>query len=417
MIVYCITGLIEIVLFAGFWVYYGTDPLYGCPCKRYEQGFPIAKSSALLINVNLCVLLLSSNKIWKRWFYYSGKTWKGLHIYIFSWMFVFSTIHTISHIFNFTKTSTDLLKYPVNITGLLLSLIFIVLSIIGIFNISNRIHHILVTLLLVVLSIHGTFCTIKYNFNQCPKATSWLWILPGIVLYVFEYVLKYTKRVCITDTQLITDNILSVELDISDNYLGKIVWINIPNVSLFEWHPFTVCKGSCERPVLFIKKRGDWTTNFIESIESKRQKYILVDGPYKGLPDKFYIDTAVESPCIIICSGIGVTTFLHKLHCQNVYFIIIVKTINETEWIMSLLQNKMCNIIVYVTGLSKTILKDNIQYVKGRPNFENVFDNYLIQNVLSEHKRIDVYFSGSEDVYNKIQQIVKHYDVYNLHYI
>lgn len=46
-VVYLISSL-QIAIFIGLWIYYSTNSLYKCPCKRYNQSFPIAKSSGTL---------------------------------------------------------------------------------------------------------------------------------------------------------------------------------------------------------------------------------------------------------------------------------------------------------------------------------------------------------------------------------
>jgi hypothetical protein len=421
MIVY-IASFVEIAIFIGFWIYYIKDPLYDCPCRRYQQSFPIAKSSALLININICVLLLMSNRIWKRWLYYNSK---NIHLFLFVWICLFAGIHTTAHIVNFIKLSSiyTFFNYPVGITGFLLVLTLIVFPFVNRVSYSKRLfnilHGMLLIIFLVTVCIHGTYCTIKYTQRICPKATSWIWILPGVCLYLIQYIIKYTKIQKVNSFEFFTDNIISIDLGLAKNYIGKTIWINIPSISIVQWHPFTVCKTKSSG--LLIKRRGDWTNRLFEYFKSENQnKYVLLDGPYKNLPDNFYLKAGSE-PCIFICSGIGITTFLHDINSVDVYLIAIVKTIDEIVWIIPYIGKTSCKIIVYLTKNSEHQFDlestNNIVYINGRPDFENIFDNLLIKNTFIEQKRVNVYVSGNGQIYRKIKDVSKNYDVYNVLYV
>ena len=54
---------------------------------------------------------------------------------------------------------------------------------------------------------------------------------------------------------------------------GQFIYINIPEINLFQWHPFTVA-SSPDSPylILMIKRGGDWTTKLaLKMYEHKKE--------------------------------------------------------------------------------------------------------------------------------------------------
>lgn len=103
---------------------------------------------------------------------------------------------------------------------------------------------------------------------------------------------------------------------------GMYVMLNIPKLSAFEWHPFTLTSAPDDRLLsLHIRSRGDWTTALIELIRLAKAEeefpsiVARVDGPI-GAPTMGYLRYRVV---LMIGSGIGVTPFasiLRDLACR-----------------------------------------------------------------------------------------------------
>jgi len=51
---------------------------------------------------------------------------------------------------------------------------------------------------------------------------------------------------------------------------GQYIYINIPEVNTFQWHPFTVA-SSPDNPylILMMKKAGDWTSKLANLMYEK----------------------------------------------------------------------------------------------------------------------------------------------------
>ncbi|GAB7365695.1 hypothetical protein MBLNU230_g7034t1 [Neophaeotheca triangularis] len=90
---------------------------------------------------------------------------------------------------------------------------------------------------------------------------------------------------------------------------GQYVLLQVPALSFFQWHPFTI--SSCRGPILqlHIKFDGDWTRKLrdLGQDSDKRQVPIKVgiDGPF-GAPAQRFYDYDYS---IIVGGGIGITPF------------------------------------------------------------------------------------------------------------
>ena len=83
---------------------------------------------------------------------------------------------------------------------------------------------------------------------------------------------------------------------------GQYIFLQVPQLSRWQWHPFTVSECIDKSFKLHIKTDGDWTSKLRDLTDLK---YIGVDGPYGAPAQRFYdFDQA-----IIVGSGIGVTPF------------------------------------------------------------------------------------------------------------
>ena len=83
---------------------------------------------------------------------------------------------------------------------------------------------------------------------------------------------------------------------------GQYIFLQVPQISLWQWHPFTVSECHDKVFKLHVKTDGDWTSKLRDLTDLK---YIGVDGPYGAPAQRFYD----FDQTIIVGSGIGVTPF------------------------------------------------------------------------------------------------------------
>lgn len=87
---------------------------------------------------------------------------------------------------------------------------------------------------------------------------------------------------------------------------GQYILLQVPSVSLFQWHPFTI--SACRDDVLqvHIKSQGEasWTGK-LRTLATTETIHVGIDGPFGAPAQRFYeYDRA-----LIIGSGVGVTPF------------------------------------------------------------------------------------------------------------
>jgi hypothetical protein len=88
---------------------------------------------------------------------------------------------------------------------------------------------------------------------------------------------------------------------------GQYIFLQVPSISFFQWHPFTVsfCRG--KEIMVHIKTDGDWTGRLRELGGSSGESNIEVgiNGPFGAPAQRFYD----FNHSVIIGAGIGVTPF------------------------------------------------------------------------------------------------------------
>lgn len=169
--------------------------------------------------------------------------------------------------------------------------------------------HILLFPFLFLLIFHGVSA-----WTDSPEAC--FWILPPCLLYFMERRHRFGKR---GRTELVK---VELEKDMVALYMrkplhfdqfqpGMYLFLNVPMLSKFEWHPFTISSAPEDELLsVHIQCNGDWT-NALHAIISAFEKRksneleILIDGPI-GAPSQDYTNHSVV---MLIGAGIGITPF------------------------------------------------------------------------------------------------------------
>lgn len=143
-------------------------------------------------------------------------------------------------------------------------------------------------------------------------AAGWEYMLPGLTVWFVDRMIRMSRSAStvhlvgatvhghgVTELRFLQASMTAAP--------GQYVFINIPELSLFQWHPFTLSTGShSDEFSLHIKAMGEgtWTQQLSRRIAAtgKEGVTLLVDGPY-GVPLQPYDYKKV----ILIAGGIGIT--------------------------------------------------------------------------------------------------------------
>lgn len=152
-------------------------------------------------------------------------------------------------------------------------------------------------------------------------AASWEYLMPGLTVWFIDRMIRLNRSadlVQIISVKVYEDvteiKFLKPNMSVTP---GQYVFVNIPQVSVLQWHPFTISSGAPSPFLsLHIKSMGPQTwTDDLNKLATRMSGQsqvdwlsLSVDGPY-GTP----LDYADFSRVVLIGGGIGVTP------CASIY--------------------------------------------------------------------------------------------------
>ncbi|GAW06322.1 NADPH oxidase [Lentinula edodes] len=321
-------------------------------------------------------------------------------------------------------------------------------------------HHLFIVFF-INWQLHGMFCMIKPDRPPyCSYNTIgvfWRYWIVGGVIWVTERILREVRsrhRTYISKVIQHPSNVMELQIkkEKTTTRAGQYIFINCPEISYFQWHPFTLTSAPEEDYIsVHIRVVGDFTTALSKAVgcdfKSKEKTEaggkvigtdtnpplnvtlprVMVDGPFGSASEDFLNYEVI----LLVGAGIGVTPFASILksiwyrmnnfnhgkptRLSKVYFTWVIRDFGSAEWFHSLLhaieeqdvQNRieiniyltakikdddMNNIIVQDVGAEKdaiTSLRAPTHF--GRPNWDKVFPS-----IASKHPDTDVgvFFCG-----------------------
>lgn len=440
--------LFQIGMFVCHFMYYTYYHTFSCINNLMFPLFPIAKSSACLLSLNLGVLILSCVSFYKRYIYIPF-SFHSIHYISAFYIFVWSLLHTIAHYINliFSVRRQDLLlSWGVGFTGHFLLFILLVTTSFALPIVRQKIFHkffyIHVSCFVLFVSfilIHQSFCFVKPNGNSCPFLWSWLYYIIPFVIYTFEYIYRYCAHSCtsynvrIHNQNSTTPNYIQLLLPLPKYWAGKRVWICCPNVSYFEWHPFALSlfDDSIVCTSLFFKNRGNWTNKFINALGASSDSVpfpvplpkLLIHGPFLYCP-KSFLNNLCNKPSIIFSFGIGITSFsfyLQQIVQQNIsvtstlHVVLTVKHHSELFWLMNILKtlhsNPKCFVHLFLTQpVKRELYLLDIPFYTEHPNIYNILKQSFLLNNFYSDKTVDIYHSGPPSTFHSIKSCVSQFN-------
>ena len=320
----------------------------------------IAKSCAVLFLLNSFFILLQysdiSNFLPNDILFYLPYSKKLFFHFMFGYKaLAYALIHTIAHIGNIIyvlkkcnpectykdvpliKNHTKTIRISWNyfntkisfITGyILVGLMILLLAMALKFHYKGRLttmlisHRTIVSVIFILIIIHGYEQLLGFNF-------SYIFIAPLLIIYwlfrIPEY--GYYNKLTISNWDISKDNLITLwlsktigytDMESTRNYVERdslkassALYLNNPNISKFEWHPFTVSTGyTINDKVLYINIVGKWTQDlkkFLsdESVISENMYFYY--GRYKLSAFRFH---TYYNTKIFICSNLGITAYI-----------------------------------------------------------------------------------------------------------
>ncbi|KAG0239096.1 hypothetical protein BGW41_007939 [Actinomortierella wolfii] len=277
-------------------------------------------------------------------------------------------------------------------------------------------HH-LAFVFFIALLLHGLGCIVQDQHGRCRGYNSWQVFTFFLALYVIERGIRFVRAR--KETRLIKviqhpANVIELRIQKPGfTYKpGQYMFINIPELSEYQWHPFTITSSPFEDYIsVHIRQVGDWTRALgrrmgIEKAETPRGKdgsagkggskeakiadkgeevvtsksltmpRICIDGPF-GAPTE---DVFNHEIVVLVGSGIGVTPFAGilrdiwyrannncPLKTKRIEFFWVSRDLSSFKWFQSLLaavessmMSVKLNIHIYCTAVMKADQHHNL---------------------------------------------------------
>jgi len=337
-------------------------------------------------------------------------------------------------------------------------------------------HHLFIPFF-ICWQLHGMWCMIPPDrapfCSWLQIGVFWRYWLVGGVIFLYERVLREVRsrhRTFISKVIQHPSKVMEVQIkkDKTTTRAGQYIFINCPDVSYFQWHPFTLTSAPEEDYIsVHIRVQGDFTTAFSKALGCDFDKRddksgdgskvvgtqanpafnkilprVMVDGPFGSASEDFLNYETI----LLVGAGIGVTPFASILksiwyrmnnfgnskptRLSKVYFTWVIRDFGTAEWFHSLLHaieeqdtsnrieiniyltakikdDDMNNIIVSDVGAEKdaiTSLRAPTHF--GRPNWDVIFPS-----IADKHPSTDVgvFFCGPAVLSKTLHQMSNKY--------
>ena len=300
-------------------------------------GVIIAKTAAGAIYPTIFFMILSMSR-WLATFarkipgvrqFINWDLYRGFHIYMSCSCLFFASVHAIAHLCGdfvwasrsshqlaveqlwgmqwFNTPYDRFLDITPGWTGILAIIIFWIIFGLSLPGVRRRcfeifqLGHLLVFPLVALLAAHGTMALL-----QRPMLGYWLFV--PVVLVIIERVHRLARgfyqlpaSAAILDKDTVT-LIVKRRWGRPWRYsAGQYVLLQVPVLSRWQWHPFTVSSCNADQITLHIRTDGNWT----KQLRKMADQYFTVgvDGPFGAPAQQIY----EFDRTIVVGSGIGVT--------------------------------------------------------------------------------------------------------------
>ncbi|MBF0198601.1 MAG: ferric reductase-like transmembrane domain-containing protein, partial [Planctomycetes bacterium] len=320
-------------------------------------------------------------------------------------------------------------KAWVHLTGIITFLSFAILWFFSLSYLRKHYHHLFyLTHYLFIVWFIGIMV-------HAPATIYWCTIPCG--LFLIDKILHFIyrrKKTKLLKTECIGSDIIVLDIERPSSFkynAGDVIFICLPELSRYEWHPFTMSSAPAAggNITLHIRNLGDWTEKLYLQGEKAAHQPILMHGPY-NTPTLHILKSQVP---VLISTGIGATPFAailkewialnrqnktNTIKSEKLIFIWVYRDADAYLWMQDLL--KKCNIDDYRDSLEirlfltrpqdreaeNWISEPCIRGTTGRPNWAELFQEIVEREAL---KSLDIYYCGVESVALEIEELCKHH--------
>lgn len=349
-------------------------------------------------------------------------------------------VHTLAHLGNYvigpSSIIEQLFQTKAGLTGFVLLIVFAMIWAFALEPVRRAGHfelfhrtHLLYVVFVGVLLFHGPVW--------------WVWAFTPLGGYIAERILRAetrSKQVAI-QTEVLASRVTKLSFAPPKGWqhrAGDYLFIMIPAVARFEWHPFTISSApEHDQLTLHVRSLGNWTRALAklastrEGGDPSQPLAGRVDGPY-GTPS---VDIFAARHVVLIGAGIGVTPFAaildsilqrrrrgdQSLQLERVHFVWINRDQFAFEWFTELLasleaddRHALLDVRIYLTGGREQLdaaaleLAREVFYAKtrrdvvtglgartrfGRPDWEALLTEFLREHAPA---RVEVFMCGPD---------------------
>jgi dual oxidase len=198
-------------------------------------------------------------------------------------------------------------------TGLTAFILFWILALLSMPAVRNwsyevfQLGHLLMFPIIGLIMAHGTA-----GLLQAPMLGYWL-AFPTLVI-TSERLLRLALCFYHVPARLdvLDEETVCITATIPDHWLwpfkaGQYILLQVPQISRFQWHPFTVSMCIRNKVKVHIKTDGNWTSKLrqLSKETGAELKYVGIDGPF-GAPAQRFFDFDYS---MVVGAGIGITPF------------------------------------------------------------------------------------------------------------
>lgn len=160
----------------------------------------------------------------------------------------------------------------------------------------------------VLLAIIALATSLCHALGQEKTAVAIWWFLDAFVRYVIMARFRYRTEASL---KKLSGDVVEISFPKPAKFdfnAGQYVMICIPEISIFEFHPFSLSSAPHEDKVtIHVRALGNWTRALADlSLKSSNDVKILIEGPYGNLSVNLENESRYKM-VLLISGGIGIT--------------------------------------------------------------------------------------------------------------